>query len=214
MIGRRSLTCSFRQCNCRRLPQKDLTVRGTAGCSSMRNGISFLGVIGLAAALILSETSCSKPGNDQSTTEQSYTLGKKVIFGEAGDSERYRVSGWSHTEKEITWTEGNSAVLQFAGVPAATSLRLKMTLSGFVRPPDLPSQPVELWVNDKKVTSWQVVGKAEFSALVPPRDSSTSDTLKMELKTPKATSPKTLGVSDDPRVLGVCCFDLVLNKVE
>ncbi len=180
----------------------------------MRNGIAFLGAISIAAGLTLFETSCSKPGNDQSTSEQSYTLGKKIIFGEAGDSERYRVSGWSHTEKEITWTEGNSAVLQFAGVPAATSLRLKITLSGFVHPPDLPSQPVELWVNDKKVAGWDVAVKAEFSALIPPRAAAAGDILKMELKTPKATSPKTLGMSDDSRVLGVCCFDLVLNKVE
>src|SRR3954471_21746424 len=110
----------------------------------MRYGIAVPSAITMVAALVLLETGCSKPANDQPIAEQSYTLGKKVVFGEAGDSERYRVSGWSHTEKEITWTEGNSAVLQFGGVPASSSLRLKMTLSGFVRPPDLPSQPVEL----------------------------------------------------------------------
>lgn len=184
----------------------------------MRNRIAFFGSIAIvAAALVLSEMGCSKPGNDHSTQTnqaQSYALDKKVIFGEAGDSERYRVSGWSHTEKEITWTEGKAAVLQFSGIPASVSVRLKMTLAGFVHPPDLPQQPVEVWVGGKKIVTWEVAGKAEFSALIPPRESKTGDILEIELKTPQAASPKALGMSDDPRVLGISCFDLVLNKVE
>ena len=34
--------------------------------------------------------------------------------------------------------------------------------------------------------------------------------LRITLKIPKATSPKALGMSNDPRILGVACFDLQL----
>ena len=84
---------------------------------------------------------CSKENVEplnNAASPQEYQLGKKVLFGEAGDSEKYRASGWSHTEKDITWTEGNAAVLQFSGLPAATPLRLKMTLAALVKPPELP----------------------------------------------------------------------------
>lgn len=57
-----------------------------------------------------------------------YEIGKKIGFGQSGDSELFRGAGWSSTEPEITWTDGNSAVLSFTGLPAKTSLRLKMTL--------------------------------------------------------------------------------------
>jgi hypothetical protein len=64
------------------------------------------------------------------------------------------------------------------------------------------------------VATWEVSGKAEFSALIPPRPEGEGDSVKIQLSIPNATSPKALGLSADVRVLGVSCFDLVLNKVE
>lgn len=164
-------------------------------------------------ALLIVGCSKSKIEPIQPTgTDKGYTLEKKVLFGEAGDSERFRVSGWSNTEKEITWTEGPGAVLEFTGIPASTSLRLKMTLAGLVNPPQLSAQSVEVYANGQKVATWEVSGKADFTALIPPEIVGREGVLKLELRTPTATSPKALGLSSDPRVLGVSCFDLVLNK--
>jgi hypothetical protein len=174
-------------------------------------------VLCLAAASIIGATSCSKTkdssGQDTSTG-RNYTPGKKVLFGLSGDSERFRVSGWSTTEKEITWTEGPSAVLEFTGIPSSASLRLTMTLAALVTPPRLPAQPVEVYANGKKLADWEVIGKAEFTALVPPRSAGDGETLRIEFRIPKSVSPKQLGLSDDPRVLGVSVFDLTLNKID
>lgn len=171
--------------------------------------ISFI-VAGLSALSVGCSKSKVEPFN-QAGSEKNYSLGKKVIFGEDGDSERFRVSGWSATEKEITWTDGPVAVLQFAGLPASTSFRLKMTLAALVNPPELPAQPVQVFANGEKVAEWQVVDKASFTALIPPKDDTT--TLNIELRLPKAVSPKDLGISSDARVLGVSCFDIVITKV-
>jgi hypothetical protein len=170
----------------------------------------------LAGALLMA--GCSKGNNEASlaqdaSTGMTYTLGRKVSFGEAGDSERFRVSGWSHTEKEITWTEGNSAVLNFTGLPVSTSLRLKMTLAGFTNSPRLVSQPVEVYAEGHKIADWEVSDKADFQVFIPPNTVPQGGSLKIELRVPKAASPKELGVSTDPRILGVCCFDLVIDKV-
>jgi hypothetical protein len=161
-------------------------------------------------------TSCSKPKVEpfgQAGSERNYTLGKKIIFGQAGDSERFRTSGWSSTEKEITWTEGPIAVLQFAGLPPSTSLRLKMTLLPLTSPPRLPSQNVEVYANGQKIADWQISSKAEFTALIPPTREGPEAALTIELRIPQAVSPKELGLSDDPRVLGISCFDLTIDKV-
>lgn len=167
-----------------------------------------------AVALGLLIVGCTKTKIEplQQAGDKTYTLEKKVAFGEAGDSERFRVSGWSNTEKEITWTEGQNAVLEFAGIPASTSLRLKMTLAGLVNPPELTAQPVEVYANGQKVATWDVSGKATFTALIAADAIGRDGVLKIELRTPKATSPKALGLSSDPRVLAISCFDLVISK--
>jgi len=159
---------------------------------------------------------CSKTKIEPFSASQSgrdYTLGKKVLFGESGDSERYRVSGWSSTEKEITWTEGTLAVLQFTGIDEASPLRIKVTLAALVKPPELPAQPVEVFANGQKIAEWQVAGKSEFTALISPASNKQDNALTIEFKIPKAVSPKDLGLNNDPRVLGVSCFDLTINKV-
>ena len=170
----------------------------------------------VALTSLLSLAGCSKTEVEpvsQAESAKNYTIGQKVGFGETGDSERFRISGWSNTEKEITWTEGPTAVLKFAGVPATAPHRLKMTLSALTNPPQLPSQPVEVYANGEKIATWEVTGKAEFTALIPPRKEGQDGALTIELRMPKAVSPKELGLNTDPRVLGVSVFDLTISKV-
>ena len=50
----------------------------------------------------------------------------------------------------------------------------------------------------------------EFSAPIPQEITRRGGLLRITLKIPKATSPKALGMSTDPRVLGVSCYDLQL----
>ena len=58
---------------------------------------------------------------------------------------------------------------------------------------------------------WQVVADpAEFSASIPQEITRRGGLLRITLKIPKATSPKALGTSADPRILGVACFGLQL----
>jgi hypothetical protein len=85
-----------------------------------------------------------------------------------------------------------------------------MKLAGLTKDPELPFQPVEVYINDQKVADWQVAKPAEFSAAIPQVMTRSGGLLKITLKIPNATSPTTLGLGADPRVLGVSCFDLRL----
>jgi hypothetical protein len=170
----------------------------------------------LSAVLLLSIGGCnrSSPLDDTDVSGGSAELayGKKVSFGQGGGSERFKESGWSKTEEKFTWTEGTVAVLKVK-VPASNdSVTLKMSLAGLVKEPALPFQPVEVEVNGQKVADWQVGDVAEFVAAIPHDITKKGGELTITLKTPKATSPKALGLNADPRVLGVCCLDLELSK--
>jgi hypothetical protein len=145
-------------------------------------------------------------------TPAAIQFGTKISFGEGGNSETYRVSGWSKTEAKFTWTEGTSARLRIPISATNDPISLKMTLAALIKPPDLASQPVEVYVNDQKITEWQVGTTAEFVAAIPSSITKVGGTLAVELRTPKATSPKSLGLSADSRVLGICCLDLELSK--
>lgn len=142
----------------------------------------------------------------------SYQLGTKISFGGGGESERYRGAGWSSTETEHTWTEGTSATLAFARLPTSEPLRLQMRLLGLTKPPELPYQPVEVWANGHKVADWQVADKQTYTATIPPGVVTLTGTLQLQLRIPKAVAPQSIGLNADPRILGIECFDLVIDK--
>jgi hypothetical protein len=137
-------------------------------------------------------------------------IGQIIQF--TSDSERYRVSGWSKTEGNFAWTEGTSARLALPIPADAGALKLSMTLRGLTQPPTLPSQPVEVYVKDKKIADWQVSETAPFTAEIPTELTKGSKMLDLEFRIPKATSPKALGMNADPRVLGICAYSMELKR--
>ncbi|MFL6520962.1 MAG: hypothetical protein ACJ8NS_12125 [Chthoniobacterales bacterium] len=139
-------------------------------------------------------------------------VGTKINFGLGGSSEPFKRSGWSKTEEKFTWTEGTSAQLQFRMAATDDTVALKMRIAALIKPPELPFQPVEVYVNEKKIADWQVGNTAEFTAAIPHDVTKAGGVLTIDIKTPKATSPKALELSVDPRVLGVCCFEVELSK--
>jgi hypothetical protein len=161
-------------------------------------------------------SACGPSGTPNQSTPSSgvdLAYGTKVSFSTGGNSEPLRVSGWGETEKEFTWTVGTSAVLAMRVPPTTDHVVLKMKLAGLTKDPELPLQPVEVYVNDQKVADWQVAAApAEFSAAIPQEMTKSGGLLRITLKIPKAVSPKELGLGADPRVLGVSCVDLQLVK--
>ncbi len=140
-----------------------------------------------------------------------YQYGTVISFGQGGNSASYQTFGWCKTEAQFTWTEGQSAGLAMTVKPAARPLSLKMKLAALVKPPELPFQPVEVNVNNRKVADWQVAETAEFSAPLPQDLVSQGGVLQITLSIPKANSPKALGLGNDTRMLGLSCHSFQLD---
>ena len=169
--------------------------------------------VAVAFAVLSAYGQSETPNQSIPSSGVDLAYGTNVSFGAGGNSEPLRVSGWSGTEEEFTWTEGTSAVLAMRVSPTTDPVVLKMKLAGLTKDPDFPFQPVEVYINDQKVADWHVAEEpAEFSAAIPQEMTRSGGLLGITLKIPKATSPKALGLSDDSRVLGVSCFDLQLVK--
>lgn len=142
---------------------------------------------------------------------KTYTLGSIVKFDMSGEAEKFKVSGWTMPAKEFTWTEGKSAKLSISLPGNENPLTLRMKLVGLVHAPEVANQPVEVYVNGEKVADWQVATPANFSAKIPQKIAATKQ-LEIELRTPKATTPKALNMNDDIRVLGVGCYEIQITK--
>lgn len=153
----------------------------------------------------------SPPANQPASPSGGSIVGKVVPF--TRDSERYRVSGWNKTEGDFAWSEGTSARLALPISADAGPLTVKMILRGLVRPPALPSQPVEVYVNNQKIADWQVADTAPFTAEIPTQlTKGETKMLNLELRIPKAASPQSLGMNNDGRILGVCCYSIELTS--
>jgi hypothetical protein len=174
---------------------------------------------GAVCALLLtlapiSLVSCNRTTTavDRSSEPADVPYGTRITFGQGGNSDSYKVSGWSTTEEKFTWSEGTGAELRVPVVATEDIIVLKIRMAALVKSPELPSQPVEIQINGQKIAEWQVGNTAEFVAAIPHDITKLGGVLAINIKTPKATSPKALGLSADPRVLGICCLDLELAK--
>jgi len=155
----------------------------------------------------------SNPPASIASSTPATVIGTSIQFNAGGNSEKYRVSGWSQTEKEWTWNEGKSAQLglPIPSDPGALSLVIKM--GALVSPPAVPYQMVEMFANGQKIADWEVASDtAEFSAQIPAEVTKKGGILNIEFRVPNATSPKALGLTDDSRMLGIRVHSVELKR--
>jgi hypothetical protein len=182
-----------------------------------------VGLLSSALLLLCSQASGEKPSpaasepttpaaaNSPANAVLGSIVGKVIPF--TRDSERYRVSGWNKTEGDYAWSEGTSARLALPISTDAGPLTVKMTLRGLVQPPALPSQPVEVYANNQKIADWLVADRTTFKAGISAEvTKSGGKMLNLELRIPKAASPQSLGMNNDGRILGVCCYSIELTS--
>ena len=157
---------------------------------------------------------CSRSDNVASDSVAAAEIKYNVplTFGDGGNAAPYKTTGWSKAEEKFTWSEGTAAELRLPVPATDAAVVLKMRIAALVKPPELSSQPVEIQVNGQKVAEWRVSDTADFTAPIPQELTKPGGILTILIKTPQATSPKTLGLSADPRVLGICCFHIELDK--
>ena len=153
-----------------------------------------------------------------------YVYGEKVGFGLGGDSHRFRLDGWSHTEPNFTWTDGIGASLIFSAPRTLRDVTLHMRLAPFIHPPELAMQPVRVFVNGRKIADWEVTEEKDYIATIPNRfvaprsktagrpDVRDSVVILIDLLIPKAQFPALIAHQPDWRRLGVLCSELVMRE--
>jgi len=145
------------------------------------------------------------------SNSNEYSVGTMINFGSAGNSRPFKVSGWSEAETKHSWTSGAVSVIAMRISASADPLTLKVKCGGFTKDPEVSSQPVEVYANDEKIADWNVRELADYTAPIPPAISKDGGLLTITFKIPKAVSPKSLGMGEDPRLLGLTCVEVSLT---
>jgi hypothetical protein len=188
-------------------------ISGTRQLFSVRDtAAKMLSAWTVVVIVSLTIAGCGRPA-DQSPLSQPDFLDKVIHFNGSHEAEPFKVSGWSPTETNFTWTEGRAAVLAFPVPPNCGGVRLKMLVSAYTHPPELPSQPVEVFANGQKVAEWGVVIPAENTADISQDIVGKGTTLTIQFRTPRAAAPAEFSARADPRVLGICCHEMQLTKL-
>ncbi len=141
-----------------------------------------------------------------------YKLERVIRFHAGGPSDDFRGDGWGNPERFFTWTTATSATLRFGLPPVEGPLGLRRRLEGITKKPELPWQPVEVWINGQLITTWAVEKTFNFYAVFPSELIRDDGSVDVQLKIPQATSPKSLGFNNDERVLGVACSEVEIAK--
>jgi hypothetical protein len=129
---------------------------------------------------------------------------KPILFDGGAEGERLKLSGWAPTEPPFVWSDGIAATL-VARLPSTEEpVQIQFRMCGMNVPKRVPFQRVDLYVNSEKVARWTVLDDNVFTATVPAKFVSQPDPLLIiDLYTPNAASPDSLGVGGDRRRLGV-----------
>gem|GEM_PF-949448 len=147
--------------------------------------------------------------NDLPPMVSTYRLSDIVDFSGKGAGFLYAAEGWSIPEDWGCWTEGKEAriVMRISG-HTGPELTLNMTYWG-IWGQKQPCQKVTFTGNGYAIATQEVCpgnngGEATtHSYRLPAGLVSADGLLDIRIKTPDATTPKQLGLNEDPRVLGV-----------
>jgi len=141
---------------------------------------------------------------------KSYQYGKKISFGKKGNSFQFHAMGWSHPEKDISWTYGKTAklLLPITQLPKK-DLLLKVVFSPFLAKGKLKRQRVDVYINNTLVDRWIATAPGEYKATIP-KEYVNDDNLIITFKLPDAASPREMNISKDARVLGIAVKSLIL----
>lgn len=123
---------------------------------------------------------------------------------------KYLTKGWGALEDWGVWSNGEKTQLElYLDWPVGS--QLKVHARAFVIK-EVPTQIVEIYINGvflKKISLSQFSSNEFYIPL--PKSSANSQRLTIEFMLPNAVSPKSLGINDDIRKLGIGLLDISVD---
>jgi hypothetical protein len=137
----------------------------------------------------------------------------EIDFREGGNSCAFAMEGWSGQETIHRWTEGTQSTLTFSTPPHYCGYILQLLLWPFTVAGSLPEQRLRVLVNETEIAHFSVTRQSFLSCSVPSVLLPTEGSMTIRFLHADATSPASLGVSNDVRRLGLAFKKIKITPV-
>jgi hypothetical protein len=143
------------------------------------------------------------------STGRKYSIGEPITFDEKGNAASYKTGVWSYPESWGTWSAGMEFGLELeTDQPADSDLVFSSLVGAFVneRQRELSAQVL---VNDVRIDEWRFAfgrsrtGYETRKAIIPKAVFNKARPCTIVFRLPLMKSPAELGLSGDPRKLGL-----------
>lgn len=138
-----------------------------------------------------------------------YEWAKVLNFTERGNALPFIESGWAAPEAGWVWTDGLNARISFTVKPPTLDVAMVLSCYPYLGEGKIEFQEVHAFVNFLRVGFATVKDPSEIEIAIPRQVFATPNTI-IDLYLPRARSPKSLGLSDDLRQLGIAVNRLIL----
>lgn len=132
-----------------------------------------------------------------------YVWGSTIQFGVEGNAADYKGDGWSIPGSGFEWTAEHRVELNIPVAPAATDVSFTILGKPSIFPGLLDRQRMRLSVGGIVIADWilEEYQSSQLSAIIPQH--LLRSPLQVVLEFPDAQRPQELGISPDPRLLGM-----------
>jgi hypothetical protein len=138
-------------------------------------------------------------------------LNENVTFGRTGSVREMEPYGFDLSEQSMSWTQEEVAgfSVMVGSVPPDAVLRFHIGATPFIHTGYIERQQFFVFINGLYV-GFRSLTTAEKVEFVLPRNVLSARGLRVEFVIPTASSPKTLGISNDVRKLGIAISEVSL----
>lgn len=148
--------------------------------------------------------------------DNTYKSGTEIYFNKGGKGDNYianYIGGWSTPEDNFTWTDGPEAALKFRLNDLVHNNILLRILAFPYLGSKVKSQKIGVYINNIKITSWDISNENWYSVIIPANVIKTKDiNIKFTISNP--ISPKNVGESEDDRKLGIAVKELIISNAD
>ena len=140
-------------------------------------------------------------------------LNEAVTFGKSGSIREMEPYGFDLGEAGISWTQDEVAGFSVGlggTVPIDAMLRLNVSGRPFIQPGHIERQQFFVFINGLYVGFRTLTAAAEAQMTLP-RNVLSPRGVRIEFVIPTAASPKSLGISEDIRKLGIAITSVSLS---
>jgi hypothetical protein len=136
-----------------------------------------------------------------------------IDFSQDGNARPYLREGWHASDRRSTWTQGNFSFMEIPAKEPQANYHIEMHVRAFVVPGKLPSQGLDVYINDSLTSRSGLRGAEDVVKYQVPQDLVVEQTIKLRFDLANAARPTDLVPdSKDKRILGLAFRKLILSR--